>query len=165
MKPSVEELMSTLGRLGIAVQLERGEVVLEGDVNKINGEILATLRERKAAIVAHLKQKHALYVATDLEWWTTDEPHIWADRVIIAGKPFVRLTPSVLAWLRGQVAKAEAACAKGALSLDQFGAIIDAFCPVYEFAVRAGMARGASSRQPGEISTLTGKVPPCPERC
>lgn len=81
----------------------------------------------------------AMYVAKDLEFWITDEPHVWAERVSIDGKAYVRLTPKVIAWLKGQIAKAEASCNAGKLPVDDFTEIIRAFCPVYEFAIRVGM--------------------------
>ena len=113
----------------------------------------ATVGEKAALLDSSAS---ALYVATDLESWITDEPHIWADKVTINHKQFIRLTPSVIAWLKQQVLRAEAACARGNLSLDQFGAIIDAFCPVYEFAVRAGMVRGpVGAKSPPEEAAIT----------
>lgn len=81
----------------------------------------------------------AMYVSEDLEHWITDEPHIWADKVSIDGKEFVQVTPEVIAWLKGQIAKAEASCNAGKLPVDDFTEIIRAFCPVYEFAVCTGM--------------------------
>jgi len=80
-----------------------------------------------------------MWIASDIEHWTTDEPHYWAETVTINGKKFVRVTGTVIAWFKDRLAKAEAACAAGKLDLDSFGAIINAFCPVYEFAVKAGM--------------------------
>ena len=83
----------------------------------------------------------AMYVAKDLEHWTTGEPHIWADKVTIHGKDFTKLTPESLAWFRQQVEKAEEACALGKLPLDAFGRIVKAFCPVYDFALSAGLVQ------------------------
>jgi len=81
----------------------------------------------------------AMYVADDLEYWTTDEPHLWADKVGFYGKEFVRVTPEVIAWFKEQIAKAEVECNAGRLPVDDFTQIIRAFCPVYEFAIRVGM--------------------------
>lgn len=80
-----------------------------------------------------------MYVAKDLEYWITGEPHYWAERVTINGKAFVRLSPAVITWFKDKIAKAEAACAKGNISLAAHGQIIRAFCPVYDFAVRTGL--------------------------
>ena len=80
-----------------------------------------------------------MFIAKDLEFWITTEPHYYAERVTIDGKAFVPLTPQVVAWFKGRIAKAEAACAAGKLDLDTFGEIINAFCPVYEFAVESGI--------------------------
>lgn len=81
----------------------------------------------------------AMYVAKDLKHWITKEPYIWADKVSIDGKEFVRVTPEVIAWLKGQITKAEVSCNGGKLSVGELTQIVRAFCPVYEFAVRAGM--------------------------
>lgn len=81
----------------------------------------------------------ALYVASDLEFWITDELHIWADKVTINNKQFVKLTPDVIAWFKGQIAQGERACNNGKISPDEYLRVVRAFCPVYEFAVRTGM--------------------------
>ena len=99
--------------------------------------VVLPLRRPKAK---QLAEAPAMYVAPDLEHWTTDEPHIWADKVTIHGKKFTRLTPASLTLFRKRIAKAETACAVGKLPLDAFGRIVDAFCPVYAFAVQVGMA-------------------------
>lgn len=85
------------------------------------------------------RHDRALYVAPDLEYWITDEPHIWADKVTINGKQFVKLTPDVIAWFKGQIAQGERACNNGKISPDEYLRVVRAFCPVYEFAVRTGM--------------------------
>ena len=98
-------------------------------------------------VVLPLREPHAerapcapaMYVAHDLEHWITDEPYLWADKVSIDGKEFVRVTPEVIAWLKGQIAKAEASCNAGKLPVDELTQIVRAFCPVYEFAIRVGM--------------------------
>ena len=91
--------------------------------------------------MTHRAKRAAMYVAKDLEHWTTNEPHIWADKVTIMGKEFVRLTPAAVAWFKERIAKAEAACAVGKLPLDAFGRIVNAFCPVYDFALRTGLVQ------------------------
>jgi hypothetical protein len=86
-----------------------------------------------------MKNTYALYVSTDLTWWLTDDPDNVADKVVVYGKTFVRLTPAVIAWLKQQVLRAERACNTGKISLEKFRAIIKAFCPIYEFAIAQGM--------------------------
>ncbi len=85
-------------------------------------------------------RRPVMYVASDLSHWVTDEPGVWAKEVRIQGKLYVRLAPDELVWLYRQVKKVEAACDAGKIDLETFSRIIDAFCPVYEFAVRMGMA-------------------------
>jgi hypothetical protein len=80
-----------------------------------------------------------LYVASNLEFWITEEPHIWADKVTIYGKQYVRLTPEVIDWFKEQIHKAEIVCDARKLPVEEYGHLIRAFCPVYEFAVRTGM--------------------------
>ena len=89
--------------------------------------------------MADQKNFVVMYIASDLEHWTTDEPHIWADKVGICGKEFIRLTPAVIAWFKVRIARAEAACNAGRLPVEDFTEMIRAFCPVYEFAIRVGM--------------------------
>ena len=89
--------------------------------------------------MADPKNLVVMYIASDLEHWTTDEPHLWADKVGICGKEFIRLTPAVIAWFKVRIARAEAACDAGKLPVEDFTRIVRAFCPVYEFAVRTGM--------------------------
>ncbi len=84
----------------------------------------------------------AMYVAMDLEHWITGEPHIWADKVTIAGKTFVRLTHARLRWFTERVKRAEAACNAGQLPADAFARIVNAFCPVHEFSRLSFMAHG-----------------------
>jgi hypothetical protein len=120
-----------------------GDLSLRGRTGSLTEEERLDLLKHKPEVMHYLTEQPftpvVMYVASDLEHWTTDELHIWADKVTIMGKEFVRLTPSTVAWLKEQVAKAEAACAAGKLSPDAFGRIVDAFCPVYEFAVCVGM--------------------------
>ena len=85
-------------------------------------------------------------VASDLEHWTTDEPHVWADTVGLFGKEFIRLTPSAVAWFKEQVAKAEMACKRGKIAPEAFARIVKAFCPIYKFAVRVGMVPNPAER-------------------
>lgn len=80
-----------------------------------------------------------LYVAPDLTWWVTDEPDKVADRVVIYGKRFAKLTPEVIAWIKQNILRAERACNAGKISVEKFSTIIKAFCPVYEFAIRQCM--------------------------
>lgn len=93
-------------------------------------------------------QAHAvMYIAKDLEFWVTTEPHYYAERVTVDGKAFIRLTPQIVDWFKTRIARAEAACANGKLDLDAFGRIIKAFCPVYEFAVEAGLIPDPVTKQ------------------
>lgn len=98
--------------------------------------VVLPLRRPKAKKQA---EAQAMYVASDLSHWITNEPHIWADKMTIHGKEFIRLTPMAVAWFKDKIAKAEDACNKGKIPLDAFTRIVQAFCPVYEFAVATGM--------------------------
>jgi hypothetical protein len=105
--------------------------------------------------MTHRTNRVAMYVAKDLDHWITDEPHIWAERVTISGKAFVRLTPEVVGWFRERIDKAEAACAAGKLDVGSFGRIVSAFCPVYEFAVRSGFVLKAATGAKAESERAT----------
>jgi hypothetical protein len=139
-----EQIVKGLMHHGIRVAVNAdGDLSLRGRTASLTEEERLDLRKHKPEIVHYLSEQPitpvVMYVAPDLEYWTTDEPHCWADKVTIMGKQFVRLTPSAVAWFKERVAKAEAACAVGKLPLDAFGRIVSAFCPIYDFAVRSGL--------------------------
>ena len=142
---AAEQISKSLLRKRITVTVTcSGDLALDGKTSRLTEEDKQDLRLHKTDLVRYLTAMPlgpvAMYVASDLEHWTTDEPHIWADKVTIHGKKFTRLTPASLTLFRKRIAKAETACAVGKLPLDAFGRIVDAFCPVYAFAVQVGMA-------------------------
>jgi len=141
-----EQIIKGLMHHGIRVAVNAdSDLSLRGRTRGLTDEQRLDLRKHKPEVAHYLTVAPitpvAMYVAPDLEHWTTDEPHCWADKVTIRGRQFVRLTPAVIAWFRERIDKAEAACAAGKLGLDTFGAIIKAFCPVYEFALDAGLVQ------------------------
>jgi hypothetical protein len=143
---AAEQISKSLLRKRITVAVTAGgDLALDGKTSRLTEEDKQDLRLHKTDLVRYLTAMPlgpvAMYVAPDLEHWTTNEPHIWADKVGIMGKQFVRLTPSAVAWFKERVAKAEEACAVGKLPLDAFGRIVSAFCPIYDFALRAGLAQ------------------------
>lgn len=143
---AAEQISKSLLRKRITVTVtDSGDLALDGKTGALTKEDLQDLRLHKTDLVRYLTRMPlgpvAMYVASDLEHWTTDEPHIWADKVGICGKEFIRLTPAAVAWFKERIAKAEEACAVGKLPLDAFGRVVDAFCPVYDFALRAGLVQ------------------------
>ncbi len=149
---AAEQISKSLLRKRITVTVTGdGDLALDGKTNGLTDEDKQTLRLHKTDLVRYLTQKPlgpvALYVATDLEHWVTDEPFNWADTVTIHGKQFIRLTPAAVAWFRKRVARAEEACAAGKLPLDAFGRVVSAFCPIYEFAVEAGLIPDPVTKQ------------------
>ncbi len=157
MNTIAEQVVNGLMHSGIRVAVnDAGDLSLRGRTRELTDDQRLDLQAHKAEIVRYLIEQPitqvVMYVASDLEHWTTDEPHIWADRVTIDGKEFARLTPAVIAHFCQCIARAEAACAAGKLSLDDFTRIVAAFGPVYEFAVNAGMVpnpvrRGSSEEE------------------
>lgn len=139
-----EQIVKSLSLRGVALRVgDAGSVRLTGTTRNVTDDDREAITRYKPEVVHYVTESPlvglAMYIATELTWWTTDKPDLWADKVTVNGKTFVRLTRDVVVWLRQQVLRAEVACKDKKISLDQFGAIVEAFCPVYEFAVRANM--------------------------
>ncbi len=139
-----EQIVKGLMHLGMIVSLDpHGQVKIHGLTRNLTDDLRQEITRHKLEVVQYLTESPlvtpAMLVATDLEWWLTDEPHVWADKVTIDAKVFLRLTPAIFFWLKSQVLKAEVACARKKISLDAFCAIVDAFSPVYEYAVTVGL--------------------------
>lgn len=106
---------------------------------------------------AHKETGSVMYVSSDLDYWIADESYLWADKVNIQGKQYVKLTPVAIAWFKQQIATAEEECNAGKLSVDDLTKIIRSFCPVYEFAVRTGIIPDpvpASARKSAESGII-----------
>ena len=65
----------------------------------------------------------ALYAATNLESWETDEPHHYARDVRVAGTCFRRLDTDYYAWLRHKMELAKKAAGSGRLPARSFEAL------------------------------------------
>lgn len=160
-----EQIVKGLMHHGIRVAVTAGgNLSLRGRTASLTEEDRLDLLKHKPEVVHYLNEQPftpvVMYVASDLEYWTTDEPHIWADKVGLFGKEFIRLTPSALAWLKERVSKAEAAGNAGELSFDAFSRIVDAFCPVYEFAVRTGMVPDPVPGRSASVAAGPSGMPP-----
>jgi len=139
-----EQIVKGLMYHGIRVTVNaNGDLSLRGMTKGLTENHKRDLQMHKPEIVHYLTEQPftpvVMYVASDLEHWTTDEPHIWADKVGIFGKDFVRLSPSALLWLKERVQLAETACNRGKIAPEAFERIVKAFCPIYDFAVCYGL--------------------------
>ena len=76
----------------------------------------------------------ALFVATTLEAWDTDEPHIYARDVTLDGVCYRRLDPEYYAWLRHRMTMARAAAEAGKLPGPAFTRLRAAFNAVHTWA-------------------------------
>lgn len=98
----------------------------------------------------------ALYVATELTCWETDQPQAWARDVGIDGTCYRRLDASFYAWLRSQVARAQRRRDDGRLAGDAFETIRLRFNAVHawalahigEAALLAAVGRAVTGYQP-----------------
>lgn len=59
-----------------------------------------------------------LYIATDLESWTTEGPGVFARDVTVQGKVFRRLDPEYLAWLASRMERVRGACDEGKVAAE-----------------------------------------------
>nr|BDD44596.1 hypothetical protein 3 [Flavobacteriaceae bacterium] len=101
------------------------------------------------------RYERVMYVARDLTYWITDEPHMWAEHVMIEGKVFVPLRPEIIQWFKEHIAHAEASYARGEIPLETIERIINAFCPVYEHAIAVGMVPDPSRRRADDPTSST----------
>ena len=83
----------------------------------------------------------ALYVATDLDCWTTDEPHYYAHDVVDAGRCYRRLDPVYYAWLYHRMLDAGLAMKASKLNADVYARLCDRFNVIHQWAM------GRSNRQ------------------
>ncbi len=149
MSRTPEDIAKSLLKRGVRFQVEGSELILAGKTKELSEDQLAEVRAHKPELLSYLAQnplaETVIYVASDLEWWTTDEPWAWGDTVEIDGKQFVRLTPSVIAWFKNRIARAEKACDEGKLPLEKYRDIVVAFSAVYAWAIETGVATPANS--------------------
>ena len=150
MNRTPEDIAKSLLKRGVRLQVDGTELVLAGKTSDLSEDQVAEVRTNKVELIGYLAEnpldQTVLYVANDLEWWTTDDPWAWDDTVVIDGKKFVRLAPSVIAWFKKRVALAEKACDEGKLPLEQYRDIVTAFSAVYAWAIETGLATPAISR-------------------
>jgi len=149
MSRTPENIAKSLLKRGVRLQVEGAELTLAGKTKAVTENQLAEVRAHKPELLAYLAEnplgETVIYVASDLDSWTTDEPWAWGDTVEIDGKKFVRLTPSVITWFKKRIARAEKACDEGKLPLEKYRNIVVAFSAVYAFAVETGLATPAIS--------------------
>ncbi len=77
----------------------------------------------------------ALWVGTDLDHFTSEPPHVFADDVVISGVCYRRLDPPYYAWLRHRVARAKDVCDAGRLPPESFETIRERFGQVHAWAL------------------------------
>jgi len=76
----------------------------------------------------------ALYVATTLESWPTDQPHVFARDVQIDDTAYRRLDPEYYAWLRSRMNLARMAADAGQLGRDTFNELRVNFNAMHDWA-------------------------------
>ena len=81
------------------------------------------------------KRETALYAATNLKSWETDEPHRFARDVGIARTCFRRLDPDHYAWLRHKMDLAKKAASSGRLSAQAFDTLRTRFNVIHAWAM------------------------------
>ena len=79
--------------------------------------------------------ERALYAATNLASWETDEAHHYARDVGIAGTCFRRLDPDYYAWLRHKMALAKKATDSGRITAKAFDALRNRFNVIHAWAM------------------------------
>lgn len=77
----------------------------------------------------------ALFVATTLESWPTDQPHVFARDVQINDTAYRRLDPEYYAWLRSKMNLARLAASAGQLGHEEFNELRLKFNAVHVWAV------------------------------
>ena len=80
------------------------------------------------------RRETALYVATNLKSWETNEPHCFARDVGIDGTCFRRLDPDYYAWLRHKMERAKKAEVSRRLSAQAFDTLRTRFNAVHSWA-------------------------------
>ncbi len=81
------------------------------------------------------KRETALYAATNLKSWETDEPRHFARDVGIDGTCFRRLDPDYYAWLRHKMALAKTAVQSGRLTAQTFDTLRTRFNEIHAWAM------------------------------
>ena len=99
-----------------------------------------------------------LFVATTLESWDTDEPHIYARDVTLDGVCYRRLDPEYYAWLRHRMTRARAAADAGKLPGPAFARLRDAFNAVHAWAT-AHLGDRALAAAVGELDVKQYRPP------
>ncbi len=81
------------------------------------------------------KRETALYAATSLKSWKTDDPHRFARDVGITGTCFRRLDPDYYAWLRHRMDLAKKRVGSGRLSAQAFDMLRTRFNEIHAWAI------------------------------
>ncbi|MBI4905136.1 MAG: hypothetical protein HY820_15990 [Acidobacteria bacterium] len=76
-----------------------------------------------------------MFVATTLESWATDQPHVFASDVQISDTAYRRLDPEYYAWLRSRMNLAKMAADAGRLGSDQFDELRSRFNAMHTWAM------------------------------
>lgn len=77
----------------------------------------------------------ALFVATDLRWWGTDEPKLFAADTELDGVMYRRLDPAYYAWLWSRVQLVIAAYDARRIGRPGFDGVIARWSAIYKWAV------------------------------
>lgn len=120
------EPTGTTGTLG------RGPVSDSESVN--SGVPVSSNRNSRPGTLGRLSTA-ALFVATTIESWATDQPHVFARDVQINDTAYRRLDPEYYAWLRSKMNLAKLAANAGQLEQEEFNELRLKFNAVHEWAV------------------------------
>ena len=93
------------------------------------------IRKDDAPATESSKRETALYAATNLKSWETDEPHHFARDVGIDGTCFRRLDPDYYAWLRHRMDLAKKRVGSGRLSAQAFNTLRTRFNEIHAWAI------------------------------
>jgi len=77
----------------------------------------------------------ALFVATDLQFWPTDEPEIFARDTELDGVTYRKLDPAYFSWLSSRVRLVIAAYDAHRIERPAFDAVITPWCSIYKWAL------------------------------
>jgi len=96
----------------------------------------------------------ALFVATDLRWWESDEPEIYARDVEVDGVMYRKLDLAYYAWLWSRVRIVIAAYGAHRIERPAFDQIITPWCAIYRWALDTWHREALDAAQHGKGSRI-----------
>lgn len=105
------------------------------DSESVNSGVPVSSHENYATGTLGRHPAAALFVATTLESWQTDQPRVFARDVQINDTAYRRLDPEYYAWLRSKMNLAKLAANVGQLGQEEFNELRLKFNAVHEWAI------------------------------